>query len=90
MDIPRQAPLSAEQLAAVREGGGYAHLVDPNTHQVYFLTEPIAPTIDDDYVRAKLDEAQTSIDLGEVSEWNVEEIKAEVRQRLSKKSPEQE
>lgn len=86
MDAPRQVPLSSEQLAAVREGEGFAHLLDPNTRQVYFLTEPITPTIDDDYVREKLDEAQASIDRGEVSDWNVDDIKAELRKRLAKKA----
>ena len=90
MDAPREAPLSLEQLAAVREGEGYAHLVDPNTKQVYFLTEPFTPTIDDDYVREKLDEAQASIDRGEVSDWDVDDIKAKVRQRLAQKKTEQE
>ncbi len=88
METPRQAPLSPEQLAAVREGEGYAHLVDPNTQQVYFLTEPSVPAIDDDYVRAKLDEAQASIDRGEVSDWDVNDIKAQVRQRLAQKKTE--
>ncbi len=89
MDAPRQAPLSLEQLAAVREGEGYAQLVDPNTKQVYFLTEPFTPTIDDDYIRKKLDEAQASIDRGEVSDWNVDDIKAEVSRRLAQKREEQ-
>jgi len=90
MDTPQQVPLSLEQLAAVREGEGYAHLVDPNTQQAYFLSEPIAPTINDGYVREKLDEAQASIDRGEVSDWDVDEIKAEVRRRLASKKTESE
>jgi len=85
MDAPRPVPLSPEQIAAVREGDGYAHLVDPNTQQVYFLTEPFVPTIDESYVREKLEEAQASLDRGEVSDWDVEEIKAEVRQQLAHK-----
>jgi len=43
----------------------------------------IEPTLDDDYIREKLAEAQASIDRGEVMEWNVEEVKAEVRRRLA-------
>jgi len=85
MHAPRPAPLSPEQLAAVREGEGYAHMVDPNTQQVYFLTEPCDPTLDEDYVRKKLDEAQASIDRGDIADWDVDEIKAEVRQRLAAK-----
>jgi len=88
MDIPRQVPLSSEQLAAVRDGGGYAHLIDPNTQQVYFLTEPISPTIEEDYVRDKLEEAQASIDRGEVSDWDLNDIKTEVRRRLAEKQSE--
>ena len=85
MNTPQQVPLSPEQLAAVRAGEGYAHLVDPNTQQVYFLTEPVTPTIDDNYVREKLDQAQASIDRGEVADWDVDDIKAEVRQRRAGK-----
>jgi len=83
MDAPRPAPLSSEQLAAIREGEGYAHLVDPNTRQVYFLTEPCVPTIDENYIREKLEAAQVSIDRGDIADWDVDEIKAEVRQRLT-------
>lgn len=86
MESPRPAPLTPEQLAAVRAGEGYAQLVDPNTNHVYFLSEPVTPTIDEEYVREKLEEAQQSIDRGEVSDWDVNEIKAEVRDRLARKS----
>ena len=45
--------------------------------------------LDDDYVREKLDEAQASIDRGEVSDWDVDDIKAKVRQRLAQMKTEQ-
>lgn len=83
MNAPQSAPLSPEQIAAIRAGGGYAQLVDPNTQQVYVLTEPCVPTLEESYVREKLDEAQASIDRDEVADWDLDEIKAEVRQRLA-------
>ena len=89
METPRQAPLTPEQLAAMQEGEGYAHLVDPNTRQVYILSEPQTPTIDDNYVREKLEEAQNSIDRGEIAAWDIEEIKAEVRKRIASNNPDQ-
>ena len=84
MDNPRPVPLSPEQLAAIQDGDGYAHLLDPTTQQVYFLGQPIAPTIDENYVREQLEEAQSAIDRGEVEKWDVDQIKTEVRQRLNR------
>lgn len=57
---------------------------DPATHRTYLLIEQVEPTVDDDYVREKLDEAQASIDRGEVFDWDVDEIKAEVRRRIER------
>ena len=46
------------------------------------------PTIDDDYVRQKLAEAQADVDQGRVALWDVEAVKEEVRRRIALKAVE--
>jgi hypothetical protein len=82
MESPSLNPLTDAQIAALEAVGGVGlgeHFV---THRTYLLIEQIEPTVDDDYVREKLDEAQASIDRGEAGDWDVHEIKAEVRRRM--------
>jgi hypothetical protein len=83
MDQPSPNPLTAEQIAALEAGGGVMFGEDPATHRLYLLIEQVEPTVDDDYVREKLDEAQASIDRGEAADWDVEDIKAEVKRRMN-------
>jgi hypothetical protein len=90
MDTPRQASLTPEQLAAVNAGGGFAQFVDPTSNFVYYLikqTDP--PTIDEDYIREKLAEADSDIEQGNYVEWNIEELKHELRERLAVKQTRQ-
>ena len=87
MNEPLPVPLSPEQLAAVQAGDGYAHLVDPNTQQIYLLAESAVPTVDEDYVCEKLDEAQASVDRGDIADWSLNEMKNEVRQRIAQNKP---
>jgi hypothetical protein len=90
MDTPRQASLTPEQLAAVNAGGGFAQFVDPTSNFVYYLikqTDP--PTIDEDYIREKLAEADSDIEQGNYVEWNIEELKHELRERLAAKQTRQ-
>lgn len=83
METPYLNPLTPQQVAALEAGNGLMVGEDPATHRVYMLIEQVAPSIDDAYVQEKLAEAQASIDRGESADWDVEEIKAVVRQRLS-------
>ena len=80
-----QAALTPEQLAAITAGGGFAHFEDPTNHIHYHLVQYEPPTLDDDYIREKLAEAQASIDRGDVADWDVEELKREFREVLAKK-----
>jgi hypothetical protein len=79
-------PLTPEQIAAIQAEGGFARCQDPTTHVHYHLIqfEP-STTIDDDYIREKLAEAQADVDRGDVAEWDPEEIKREGRELLAKK-----
>jgi hypothetical protein len=81
-----QAALTPEQLAAITAGGGFAHFEDPTNHIHYHLVQYEPPTLDDDYIREKLAEAQASIDRGDVADWDVEELKRECREAFAKKS----
>jgi len=86
METPSPAPLTPEQLAAINSGDGYARFIDPTTRVVYHLikqSEP--PAIDDQYVREKLAEAQADVDRGDVAEWNLTEVKQEVRDCIAKR-----
>ena len=90
MEMTRPASFTPEQLAAVRDGEGYAQLRDPETNRVFVVIEqPEPPTIGDEYVREKLDEAINASECGDVAEWDVDALKAELRQRLAKKNSEQ-
>ena len=82
MDTTYPAPLTPEQLAAMNAGGGFAHCEDPITHLRYHIVQYEPPTIDDDYVRAKLAEAQADIDEGRVAELDTSEIKRQLRERF--------
>ncbi len=82
MDTPRQVPLSPEQIAAIQAGGGVAHVEDPTTHRVYLLVEQgRAPTLSDDYFRAKVAAGLAEADRGESQPWDVEALKADLRGR---------
>ena len=84
-----QAALTPEQLAAIKAGGGFAHFEDTKNHVHYHLVQYEPPTLDDDYIREKLAEAQASIDRGDVADWNVEELKREFREAFAKNSRQQ-
>ena len=80
-----QAALTPEQLAAITTGGGIAHFEDPTSHVHYHLVQYEPPTLDEDYIREKLAEAQASIDRADVADWDVDELKLEFREILAKK-----
>lgn len=87
MEAPSPAPLTPAQFAAMTAGDGHACLVDPTTQTVYHVVQQSPPpTIDDDYIRAKLAEAQEDVDRGNVSEWNLADVKRELHERLARKS----
>lgn len=89
MDPPSLNPLTPAQIAALEAGDGFMVGHDPATNRDYLLIDRIDPTIDDDYIRAKLAEAQASIDRGDIAEWDVNDLKSDLRQRLSRQSSSQ-
>lgn len=84
MDVPSVNPLTPQQIAALEAGDGIMFAQDPATQRTYVLIEQAESTIDDAYLREKLDEAQASIDRGDVADWNVDEVLAVVRQRIAR------
>ena len=78
-----QGPLTSEQLAAVQAGDGVSRVEDPNTHRVYLLIEQsVSPMIDDEYVRAKIEEAYAE---GDFAALDMQTIKAEFLRRQIEK-----
>jgi hypothetical protein len=86
MQTAHPAPLTAEQLAAITAGGGYACCEDPATHSVYHLIQqPARPTIDDEYVRQKIEEAYADAEKNGFQPLNMSAIKQELQGRLASK-----
>jgi hypothetical protein len=85
MEPSFHASLTPEQIAAIQAGGGFARCENPSTHVHYQLTQFEPPTLDEDYFREKLAEAALDIARGNVSDWDVEEIKAAGREKLAQK-----
>jgi|GEM_PF-2346555 len=81
METPHLIPMTPEQIAALEAGGRFVHAQDPTTNRFYLLIEQTEPTIDQEYVREKLAEGLASIEAGEVSDWDVDEFKNQLRQR---------
>jgi hypothetical protein len=88
METTHQLPLTPEQLAAINAGGGFAHCEDPTSHVHYHLIQYEPPTLDEEYIRAKLAEAQADIDRGDVAEWDLAEMKRELSVRIANKHAE--
>jgi hypothetical protein len=59
--------------------------IRPATLSIYLIKQADPPTIDDQYVREKLAEAEEDIRRGNYSEWNVDELKRELLERLAAK-----
>lgn len=72
-------------MAAIHAGGGIARMEDPQTNRVYLLIEQPStpPTLDDEYVRQKIEEAYAE---GEFVPLDMAAIKAEFHRRQAMKS----
>jgi len=85
MDTLYEAPLTPEQIAAMNASGGFASCEDPSTHLRYHLVQIEPFTIDDDYVREKLEEAYADMERNGVQPLDMAKIKAELARRLAAK-----
>lgn len=86
METPYPAPLTPEQIAAIHAGGGFASCEDPTTRVHYHLiqVEPAA-TVDDDYIREKIEEAYADAAESGFEPLDMDAIKAELNRRLAAK-----
>ena len=89
MSNPGHVSITTEQLAAVSAGNGFAHVEDPATRRVYLLIEQgSAPTLSDDYFRDRIATGIAERDRGECQPWDVEQLKADLRDRHAARSAE--
>jgi len=82
METPFPAPLTPAQLAAITAGGGFAQCEDPTTHVRYHLIPFELPTLDDDYMREKIDEAYADAGDSGFQPLDMGAIKLELQRRL--------
>ena len=85
MDTTYQAALTPEQIAAITASGGFARCEDPTTHVQYQLVQLDPSSVDDAYIREKIEEAY--VDAGEVGYQPLDmvAVKAELNRRLAAK-----
>ena len=70
--------LTPEMRAALLASPGEpVHIADEETRKVYLLVEQGAfPELEEEYIRARLEEGFTAIERGEEEEWDSASIKA--------------
>jgi hypothetical protein len=69
-----------------RSAGEPLHIAVKESNKVYLVVEQgVIPSLDEDYIRRGLAQADESIARGDVKEWDVEEIKAAGRELLAER-----
>lgn len=62
------------------------YIADRETQKIYVLVEKDKlPQLDDEYIRARLEEGFAAIERGEVEDWNAASIKEEGRRILEER-----
>ncbi len=84
MEPTHQVSLTPEQLAAIQADGGFAICQDPSTHMQYQLIQVEPSAVDDDYIRAKIEESYA--DPEGSKPLDMAAIRAELNRRLAAKS----
>jgi hypothetical protein len=78
----------AQREALLAQPDAPVYIADRETRKVYMLVEKGRfPELEEDYVRAKLEEGFAAIDRGEVEDWDAASIKSAGRQILSGQRP---
>jgi hypothetical protein len=85
METPYHVSLTPEQLAAISAGGGFAECEDPTTHVQYQLIRVESPTISDEYIRQKVEEAYAGNVECDVAPLDMTKTKTELQRRLAAK-----
>ncbi|MCI0334252.1 MAG: hypothetical protein L0228_13620 [Planctomycetes bacterium] len=83
--------LTPEQRAVLQAHPGEpVHIADEETRKVYLIMEQGAfPELEEEFIRARLEEGFAAIERGEMEEWDSASIKAEGRRILAQRSPQQ-
>ncbi len=83
--------LTTEMRAALIAHPGEAlHIADKETGKVYVVLEQGAvPELEEEFIRARLEEGFAAIERGEEEEWDTESIKAEGRRILQQRQSQQ-
>jgi len=83
--------LTPEMRAALlAHPGEPLHIADAETRKVYLVFEQGAfPELEEEYIRARLEEGFTAIERGEVEEWDSASIKSEGRRILQQRQSQQ-
>ena len=83
--------LTPEQRAALAANPGEpVHIADEETRKVYLLLEQGAfPELEEEYIRARLEEGFVAIERGEEEEWDSASIKTEGRRILQQRQSQQ-
>jgi hypothetical protein len=69
--------------ALVASGGAPIQVQDPQTQQVYLMEPVVEITLDEQYMREKIEEGLAAIEAGDVVPWDPERIKRLGRERLA-------
>lgn len=76
--------LTPEQVSAIDACSGFAHATDPVSRRTYLVVDQgVAPEFEDAYLRAMLKVGIDQLERGECKEWNLEEAKVRLRERLA-------
>lgn len=76
--------------ALLAQPGEPVHIADEETRKVYLLMEQgTYPELEEEYIRARLEEGFAAIERGEEEEWDSASIKAEGRRILQQRQPQQ-
>ena len=83
--------LTPEMRAALlAHPGEPLHIADEETRIVYLVIEQGAcPELEEEYIRARLEEGFAAAERGEVEDWDSESIKAEGRRILQQRQTQQ-
>jgi hypothetical protein len=81
MSLP---PITPEMRAAlVASGGAPIQVQDPETQQVYVMEPVVEITLDEQYIRERIEEGLADIEAGRVVPWDPERIKRLGREWLA-------
>jgi hypothetical protein len=90
METPPLQLTPEMRAALIAHPGEALHIADKETGKVYLVLEQgVVPELEEDFIRARLEEGFTAIERGEEEEWDSASIKAEGRRILQQRQSQQ-